>query len=438
MDTEAENGRRRVTHPPETRFARLPFNYGWVVAAVGALGVFMSGPGQTYIVSLFVDPIIDETGWSRTLVSGLYSAASISAAVGAVLAGRAFDKYGARATLSGVAALFGLAVYMMGAISSPVHLFFGFLAIRNLGQTAMSLVSTSMVGVWFVRLRGRATSATMLAGSVSQALLPPVVYLIIEADGWRSAWEVMGIAVWAIMVPSALLLVRRSPESVGLLPDGDRQPAVRTTKSPQGEESWTVGEAIRTRAFWLLTLSAVPPSLISTALTFHHISLMGSNGIEEGVAASILSVMAIAGLVSTVFAGYLVDRFPNRFVIVAGQVLVVLAMIVVLVLSAAWHGFVYGAMLGASHGFLFTAQTVIWPNYFGRRYIGSIRGVAAMAMVVAAGLGPLPFSILFELTQSYDAAVLGLVALPALGGVAALAAAPPSKRAPRLRMPTDA
>ncbi|MDA1347517.1 MAG: MFS transporter [Chloroflexi bacterium] len=421
----------------ETWFARLPFNYGWVIAAVGALGIFMSGPGQTYIVSLFIDPIIEETGWSRTLVSGLYSAGSISAALGALLAGRAFDRFGARVTLTGVVASFGLAVFMMARISNPVHLFFGFFAIRSLGQTAMTLVSTSMVGVWFVRLRGRATSATMLAGPLSQAVLPPIVYLIIAADDWRGAWQVLGIAVWVIMVPPALLLVRRSPESVGLLPDGDRRRAVPTLTSFVPEESWTVSEAVRTPAFWLLTFAAVPASLISTALTFHHISVMRSNGIEENVAAGILSVMAVAALTSTAIAGYLVDRFPIRFVLLAGQALIVLAMMFVLVLSATWHGFIYGALLGMAQGLVSTSQIVIWPNYFGRRYIGNIRGVATTGMVVAAGLGPLPFSILFEATKSYDAAVLGLVALPVIGGVAALAAAPPTKRAPGLLVSPD-
>ncbi len=388
----------------------------------------MSGPGQTYIVSLFVDPIIEETGWSRTLVAGLYSAGSISAVVGAVLAGRAFDRFGARATLTGVAALFGLGLFMLGRVSSPVHLFFGFFAIRSLGQTALSLVSTSMVGVWFVRLRGRATAATMLAAPASQAILPPIVYLIIAAGGWRSAWEVMAIAVWVILIPPALLLVRRSPESVGLLPDGDRQRAVRTPESPVREESWTVGEAIRTRAFWLLTFAAFPLAMLGTALTFHHISLMKSNGIEENVAAGILSVMAVVALVSTAVAGYLVDRFPNRFILVAGQVLMVLAMMSILVMSSAWQGFVYGALLGAAQGLFSTANIVIWPNYFGRRYIGNIRGAATIGMVAAGGLGPLPFGILFEATKSYDAAILGFVALPVICGIAALVAVPPVKR----------
>jgi len=394
----------------------------------------MSGPGQTYIVSLFIDPIIEETGWSRTLVSGLYSAGSICAAAGAFLAGRAFDRFGARAALTGVAAIFGLALYMMGGIANPVQLFFGFFAIRSLGQTALMLVSTTMVGVWFVRLRGRVTAATMLAAPASQAILPPIVYLLIAADDWRGAWHVLGIAVWVIMIPPALLLVRRSPESVGLLTDGDRRRTAATPRSSIQEESWTLGEALRTRSFWLLTFGAVPLSLIGTALTFHHVSLMGSNGIDQNIAAAILSVMAVAGLVSTVISGYLVDRFPIRFVLVVGQALIALAMIWILVVSTAWQGFVYGALLGASQGLVATAQIVIWPRYFGRRYMGSIRGATTIGMVAASGLGPMPFGILFEMTESYDAAILGFVALPVICGFAAMAAVPPVKKSPGLLM----
>ncbi len=142
---------------------RFPFYYGWVMVAVAGAGVFASGPGQTYIVSVMVEPLIEETGWSRTLVSGLYSAGSIAAVVGAIAAGRALDRFGARIVLTAVAALFGLAALMMGKITSPVHLFFGFWAIRSLGQTALVLVSTSLVAIWFVRLRGRATAFTALA-----------------------------------------------------------------------------------------------------------------------------------------------------------------------------------------------------------------------------------------------------------------------------------
>ena len=109
--------------------------------------------------------------------------------------------------------------------------------------------------------------------------------------------------------------------------------------------------------------------------------------------------------------------------------MIALAMIWILVVSTAWQGFVYGALLGASQGMGSTAQIVIWPRYFGRRYMGSIRGATTIGMVAASGLGPMPFGILFEMTESYDAAILGFVALPVICGFAAMAAVPPAKRA---------
>ena len=94
--------------------------------------MFMSGPGQTFVVAIFIDPIIEDTGWSRTTVSAVYSAGSICAFLGAVIAGRAFDKFGARVVLTAVTALFGLATVLMGQVTHPVHLFLGFWGIRSL------------------------------------------------------------------------------------------------------------------------------------------------------------------------------------------------------------------------------------------------------------------------------------------------------------------
>ncbi len=417
---------------------RFPFYYGWVMVAVAGAGVFASGPGQTYIVSVMVEPLIEETGWSRTLVSGLYSAGSIAAVVGAILAGRALDRFGARIVLTSVAAMFGLAALMMGKITSPVHLFFGFWAIRSFGQTALVLVSTSLVSIWFVRLRGRATAFTALAAPVGQAALPPIVFGIIALSDWRTAWTVMAIAIWVLLLPASVLLVRRSPESEGLLPDGDRRlPPTASSESSDGdgEQHWTSGEAMRTRAFWLLLFAGMALSLIGTALTFHHISLMKTKGVDEGMAAAILSVIALVAIVTTFFAGFLLDRFPNRIVLAAGQAVMVVAMLSTLLVSSTWEGFVYGALLGVAEGLVMTTNIVIWPNYFGRRHIGSVRGVASIGMVVSSGLGPLPFGALFEATDSYDAAVLGFLALPVLCGLAALAASPPKKAAP-LPVPT--
>ncbi|MAX04037.1 MAG: MFS transporter [Dehalococcoidia bacterium] len=405
----------------------IPFNYGWIIVVVAWLGMFMSGPGQTFVVAIFVDPIIEDTGWSRTTVSAVYSAGSICAFVGAFIAGRAFDKFGARIVLIAVAALFGLATVLMGQVTHPAHLFLGFWGIRSLGQTALSMVSTSTVNVWFVRLRGRATAITSLAAPVSEIALPPLIYLLIISNGWRSTWVILGIAIWIVLLPPAILLVRRTPESVGLKPDMGRKDVLQLKESQTGvqEDNWTSKQAMKTKAFWLLIFAGTAGSLIGTAMTFHHMSLMNSRGIANTEATLILSLTAAVGVFSTILTGYLLDKMPNRFILAAGQIMLMASMAWTFLIQDLWHAAIYGIFTGMTQGLIYTTMIVIFPNYFGRKHLGTIMGVATIGMVVSSGLGPLPFGALYEISNNYDLAIISFLPLPALCALAAVFASPP-------------
>ena len=157
----------------------------------------------------------------------------------------------------------------MSQVTHPVHLFLGFWGIRSLGQTALSMVSTSTVNIWFVRLRGKATAITSLAAPVSEIALPPLIYLLIVNNGWRSTWVMLGIAIWVVLLPPAILLVRRTPESVGLKPDMGRKDVLQlsNSQSSEKEDSWTAKQAMKTKAFWLLIFAGTAGSLIGTAMT---------------------------------------------------------------------------------------------------------------------------------------------------------------------------
>ena len=387
----------------------------------------MSGPGQTFVVAIFVDPIIEDTGWSRTTVSAVYSAGSICAFVGAFIAGRAFDKFGARIVLIAVAALFGLATVLMGQVTHPAHLFLGFWGIRSLGQTALSMVSTSTVNVWFVRLRGRATAITSLAAPVSEIALPPLIYLLIISNGWRSTWVILGIAIWIVLLPPAILLVRRTPESVGLKPDMGRKDVLQLKESQTGvqEDNWTSKQAMKTKAFWLLIFAGTAGSLIGTAMTFHHMSLMNSRGIANTEATLILSLTAAVGVLSTILTGYLLDKMPNRFILAAGQIMLMASMAWTFLIQDLWHAAIYGIFTGMTQGLIYTTMIVIFPNYFGRKHLGTIMGVVTIGMVVSSGLGPLPFGALYEISNNYDLAIISFLPLPALCALAAVFAPPP-------------
>ena len=382
-------------------------------------------------MSVFVDPIIEEMEWSRTTVSGLYTAGSLTAAASMLLVGRLLDRYGARVLLTVVAVLFGLAALWMSTVDSRLELYLGFAAIRILGQGSLSLIPSTMVAIWFVRLRGRAMAFSSLGIVLSQAAFPPLIFLLITEYGWRGAWVALAFIIWGVLLVPAVLLARRSPESVGLKTDAGRgAPGAVAEAVPSVHPSttdWTLHEAMRTRAFWLLMFASTAQSLIGTALIFHQVSLFSSKGLDTGVAAAVLSVMAPAALLGTFLAGYTTDKLPNRLLISAGQLVLLTAMLLTFVIQVPVVAFVYGAILGFGAGFLITISSVIWPNYYGRSYIGSIRGVAASTTVAAAALGPLPFGFLFDITDSYTTAVLAFLALPASCAVAAFFAYPPTR-----------
>ncbi len=235
----------------------------------------------------------------------------------------------------------------------------------------------------------------------------------------------------AAQTSTAVLLVRRSPEAVGLRPDGE--PAVQPERAGDAgtgytpEFSLTLGQALRTRSFWLLMFAGSAQPFIVTALTFHHVSLLAARGIPSAVAASVFSVFAAMQIAGTFAAGFLADRFANRRVLALGQVLLLATLLWTFVISTTWQAYVYGALLGACGGYLITTMAVIWPNYYGRRYLGSIRGVSTASMVVFAALGPLPFGRIFDLTGSYSTAILIFLALPVACAIAALLARPPRR-----------
>lgn len=381
-------------------------------------------------MSIFIDPMLDYFGWSRNLYTSLYTGGTLTAAIAMPFMGRLVDKYGGRKMLTAVAIAFGLATVLIGSVTSPVHLFLGFVAIRALGQGSLQLIATTLAAMWFVRRRGRAMALIALASPASQAAFPILVFFLIASLGWRNAWFVLGALICVVLIPISIVFVRRSPESVGLLPDGASRTVNRSdspTVTPDDETDWTLSEAIRTRAFWMLLFVGSSMSMVSTGLTFHHISLFVSKGFDAGLAAGVLSFVAPMALIGTFVAGYFNDRLPNRFVMTAGQALLTLMLLWALQMSSVWQAFVYGGLMGVAQGVIMTTTNVIWPNYFGRAHIGSIRGIVSTAMVASSAMGPLPFSLLFGLTSNYNTPIMAFIGLPIASGLISLLAIPPRK-----------
>ncbi len=421
---------------------KTPFYYGWVIVFIGALGVFFSGPGQTYSVSMFIDSYILEFGWSRSFVSSLYSMGTLIAGMMLPMVGRLVDRLGSRIMITALATVFGLVCLFMSIVGNPLMLFVGFFLVRLLGQGSMTLTSSTLVPQWFVQKRGRALSLMALGGTLSSAGIPLINTWLIKAYDWRLGWQVWGILLWVIMVPAAWFLIRNRPEDLGLRPDnavyfaakGLTETSATHFPSSSGvfeeEDAWTVREAMGTRTFWLLMFCTAIPSAINTGLTFHLSSIMHGTGFSfemaPVMAAIVLSTVAIVQLPFNFVAGFLADKYKVHYLMVVAFIGQFLSLALLLNVNSTSLAIIFGVLCGISTGFYAINSGVIWPSYYGRKYLGSIRGMAMTAMVVGSAFGPLPFGFAYDLFNGYREILLFSMLFPILGIVAALMSPPPT------------
>ncbi len=410
---------------------KTPFFYGWFIVFIGGLALFFSGPGQTYSISVFINSYIEDFGWSRSMVSSLYSVATISAGFILIPIGRLIDKHGQRTMAVVIGLLLALACLWNSAVSGPVTLFFGFFMIRLFGQGSMVIIPSTLIPRWFITKRGRALSFMTLGIFVSSALLPPLNTFIINKWSWSAAWQVWALLILLIFLPLAALLIRDKPEDIELLPDG-KIDLSKTDKNHQRnisyDYSFSLNEAIKTRTFWLVLVCVATPALINTALTFHLVSILGERGLEPLQAAAVLSTMAVSGFPFSLLAGYIADRAATRISLFMASFLLFCAVITLLNVNSLTSAIFFGIIWGAAFGFERVVLNAAWANYFGRNHLGGIKGVSSTTGVVASSLGPLPVALAYDhFFGGYNQILLICLLLPVASMVAAYFSSPPKK-----------
>lgn len=422
---------------------------GTVVLLIAALTVFMSAPGQSFSVSTFVDPMLDELKLGRTSYSSAYMVATLIGGFILPFVGRMLDRWGARMVLPMIAFGLAMACGWMSTLTTAMGLYIGFTLIRCLGQGSLTLIANWIVGEWFQQYRGRAAGLCGVGGTMSVLFIPQLNNYLINEFGWRNAWVILGVVVAVSLILPAMLFLRNRPEDLGLLPDwkhpsntsGTSHEPVNSEKIDHAEHlpetqvhralvdanSFTAAEAIRCSAFWKVASVVATVSLVGTGLVFHQVSIVADLGVSRSDAISAMGVQAVAATVSTLLAGYLTDRMPVRFILAMSMLLEVIAILLLLNLPGPKWVFAYSAMLGLHGGIIRSAGSIVWINYFGRKHQGSIQGYSMSVMVLAAALGPLPLALCRDYLGNYEVGLYCFLALPTCAGIAVLTAIPPVK-----------
>jgi len=386
-----------------------PF-YGWAVVLVAAIATFCSGPGQSFVFSVFVDPILADTGISRVGLSTLYAFGTAVSAGMVVLVARLADRFGARVMLAVIALALGAACFGMSATAGPISLFLGFAALRALGQGSLPVTATVLTAQWFVKKRGRAVAVVVLGLAASNAVLPPATQALISSLGWRGAYVALGIMVWVLLIPAAILVVRNRPEEVGLHPDGAEGPAEEPDGESPGERGFL--RVVASPDFWFLAASLAAVPFVVTALVFHQISILDAQGLTPGAAAGVFVPFAAASAAATALSAALAERLGPKGVLTISLGLLLLAVVGLQFVSTLPTAIVYSAALGAAAGTQGVVAGMIWAHYYGRVGLGRVQGPATMVMISSAALAPLPLAAFRQLSGDYSLGLLIMASIP--------------------------
>jgi MFS family permease len=391
------------------------FFYGWYIVGVGFLANTASAFSLASTMSVFLKPLTADLGVSRGVFSLLRSGEGLIAAFLAPVIGTLMDRYGGRWLM-----VFGAIIASLGYIVlSYVDNFSQFSLVRlsliTIGDSFMGYIVVNLaIAHWFSRQRGRALALTSMGIGFAKVVMPVLAASLIVWLGWRQTWLVFGVVTLVLVVGPALLIVRRSPEDMGLHPDGALAAAPKdeathsaktlsiTQQAARDNIEWTRNEALHTQTFWLLVITFGISSIGVTGLNLHVFPYVNDLGHPPVVAATVMSVIASMQLASPIAWGILAERIDTRFAAMLRFVVQGIGLGLAIMtdsLFCLYAGFfLYGIGLGGN----MVLPDILWANYFGRRSLGKVRGLGLLISQTVAAMGPPFFGFLFDLTGAYD------------------------------------
>jgi MFS family permease len=372
--------------------------YGWTVVAAAFLVLFMAY-GTQYAFGVFFAALVDEFGWSRASLSGVFSLYAAVYSGFALVAGRLTDRWGPRTVIGIGGALLGaglVAMSRVGALWQP-YVLYG--TVAALGMSTAYVPCHATVVRWFTRRRGLAVGLASAGGSLGTFVLPPVAHFLVSRLGWRWSYVVFGTAIFLALNALAILM-RRDPESVGLAPDGDRAPRAPARAGPPPGD-WTIRRALRSRAFWIL-YGVFAATWIPVFVPLVHLVPMARGlGIPPLLAATLVSAVGASALVGRLVMGGASDHIGRR-----GALAVALAL-----QAGAFVGFAQAHDLAALYasslvfGFSYGAASTLFPaavaDAFGREQAGSLAGLLFALAGSLAALGPLAAGFIYDRAGDY-------------------------------------
>jgi MFS family permease len=383
-----------------------------LVAAAAMVGTL---PGRTQGLGLITEPLLVDLGIDRVSWARINFWATLIGAVFAVGIGRVVDRLGSRVVLTATAFALGAIVCGMSVTTSLLSMAVLVTLTRGVGQSALSVISLTMMGQWFERRLSRAMGIYAVVMSIGFMIAFPIVGAVVQARGWRTAWLGIGIALVAGLTPLAWIVVRTRPEAIGA--EADRAPSrAHVTDDAEGWE-WTA--AVSTTAFWVFAAGSALYGLIASGIGLFNESILAERGFGPSVYYQSLAVTAIAALAGNFAGSVIADRWTMPRLMCLAMLILSAGLGALPVVSTIAHVIVWSIAMGLGGGFVMVLFFGYWARAYGRRHLGRIQGIAQAVTVLASAVGPLLLAQWVAWTGSYGSMFTLLAVVVGVNGLAA-------------------
>jgi len=399
---------------------KQPIFYGWwIIVALFAVG--MVAPLGRANMSAFLPFIMSELGWARETIGLAQSLAMWIYALFVLLSGALIDRIGSRKTflIGGIVTVLGWILLSTAQSPWQLYLYYGALLALAVAMTHyVPLLATTRK--WFRRRAGVVVGITASAWAVGHAIFLPVMTGLADSHGWRYTSWVLGICFGALIIICALFVIRDTPESMGLRPDGDRAP-LPDDDTPPMEVSWDIKSAFKTPQFLLLFTAYSIYNIGLNGLVFHVVAWGVDLGSVEATAGIFATAFAVPMVIGTIAGGWLGDKYGKSRVMPIGLALATTAMLYGWLGVHTQAGLVALAIgVGIGTGLQVSLYVPLLGDFFGRARVGSLWGILCFGYGLIGGCGPLLWALLRESTGHYNAAALMSAVCYAIGTVVLL------------------
>jgi MFS family permease len=382
-------------------------------------------PGRTQGLGLITEPLLKDLQIDRVLYAHINLWATLIGALFCLGVGRLIDRFGSRGLLTTVSVTLGAVVLLMSSLKGVILLALLITLTRGLGQSALSVISLTIVGQWFVRRLNLAMGIYSILLSVGFMAAFPLVGAVVVNSGWRAAWAGIGVALMVVLAPAGWLLVRRSPEACGLRIDGERQAGDDPTDV---RDDYTLREAISTPAFWVFALSSAVYGLIASGIALFNESILAERGFDALTYHRSLVIIALTALAGNFLGGWLTVRWSMNRLMALAMGMLAASLLALPHVSTQLHVAIYAVVMGLAGGFVIVVFFSFWSRAFGRTHLGKIQGAAQAFTVVASAIGPLILAECVAQTGSYGAVFYLMASVVVVLGLSAWFVPLPARR----------